>query len=140
MNPNGRNFYPTQALELEERVEAQVDVEVSDSAAQVLEAIPIGHFIESMPVNLDPTKVGDAELRVELAFSDEDVAYGIHVRRSIAVVRDRLPAEPDLVVRTTSQVWKDLVTGRRNAAVVMATVDLEGSRIQLVRFLSWFAR
>lgn len=137
-SPNGRNFYLTQALELEGRVEVLVDVEVTDAAAQVLEAIPIGRFIEAMPVNLDPAKVGGAELRVGLEFTDEDVAFGIHVRRGIAVVRDGLPDEPDLVVRTTSQVWKDLVTGRRNAAVILATVELEGSRIQLVRFLSWF--
>lgn len=71
MNPNGRNFYLTQALELEGRAEALVDVEVTDAVAQVLEAIPIGRFIESMPVNLDPAKVGDAELRVGLAFEDE---------------------------------------------------------------------
>ncbi len=137
-SPNGRHFFLTQALELEGRVTAGGDLEITDAVAQVLEAIPIGRFIEAMPVNLDPEKSDDADLRVGFDFGEAG-AYGIHVRRGVAEVRPGLPAETDLLVRTSPAVWKDLVTGRRNAALVMATLDLEGSRLDLVRFLSWFA-
>ncbi|MAE95482.1 MAG: MBL fold metallo-hydrolase [Deltaproteobacteria bacterium] len=138
VSPNGRNFYLTQARELEGSSEVTSSIEVSDSVVDVLRGIPIDNFLAAMPVNLDPAKSADVDFKAGFHFTDGGREFGIHVRRGVAEYMERLPDAPDLVVRTDTGTWKDLVTGRRNAAVVMATVELDGSRVDLVRFLSWF--
>ncbi len=138
-SPNGRNYYLTQALELEGAVEVRNDLP-TEGAQALIARLPIAQFMAALPVNLDPDKAADVELVVGFRFPDVEEAYGVHVRRGVAELRSRAPERPDASITTDTEVWKDIITGRRNAALAFASDDvaIDGSTLDLVRFLALF--
>ncbi|MEE2678674.1 MAG: alkyl sulfatase dimerization domain-containing protein [Myxococcota bacterium] len=140
MSPNARNYYLTQALELEGAVTLPAGSEVGEELMELVQSIPIENFLAAMPVNLDPEKAGDAELIVGFDFTDLGAGYGIHVRNGVADLQPGFPETPDLALRLPSGLWKEIVVGARNPALafVGSDVEVEGSTLQLIRFLGWF--
>jgi alkyl sulfatase BDS1-like metallo-beta-lactamase superfamily hydrolase len=137
---NGRHYYLTQALEAEGAVEvAQPDP--TTFPQELVYSFPISGILRSMSVQLDPHESADVDTVVGFRFPDVDEAYTMHVRRGVAEVQPVFPADPDLTVTVDSRVWKDLLTGRRNAALTLASseVAVEGSTLDLVAFLRLFA-
>jgi alkyl sulfatase BDS1-like metallo-beta-lactamase superfamily hydrolase len=139
-SPNGRNYYLTRALELEGKVAVQADREIGESVRSVLDSIPIGHFMAAMPTNLDPEKSADSDLVVGFRFPDVGESYSIHVRRGVAELRPVFPERADVAVTVDSGVWRDLVVGLRNPALVFASgdVEIDGSTLDLIGFLRLF--
>ncbi len=139
ISPNGRNYYLTQALELEGAVELELDFN-PENALALIGTIPIGDFIAAMPARLDPGKSESTNLIVGFRFPDVDEGYTIHVRRGVAEFRPRFPDAPDLVITADSGVWKEVVIGLRNPALAFASGDVEvdGSTLDLVGFLRLF--
>lgn len=142
LSPNGRNFYLTQALELEGSVEPSAPG-IDESALDVARAVPIGNYIAAMPVNLDPEKSADVDTTMAFRFPDVDEAYTLHVRRGVAEFRVGAAPDPDLSISADSRVWIDIVLGQRGVAGALASGDLEleGGIAQVppvLRFLSFF--
>jgi alkyl sulfatase BDS1-like metallo-beta-lactamase superfamily hydrolase len=139
-SPNGRNYYLTRALELEGEVAVEADREIGESVRSVLDSIPIGNFMAAMPTNLDPEKSADTDLVVGFRFPDAGESYSIHVRRGVAELRPDFPERADVAVTVDSGVWRDLVVGLRNPALVFASgdVDIDGSTLDLIGFLRLF--
>lgn len=139
-SPNARNYYLTQALELEGDVELSPGVAVGDELMDLVQSIPIENFLAAMPVNLDPEKAGDADLMLGFDFTDVSEGYSLHVRNGVADLQEGFPEAPDVALRLPSRLWREIVVGRRNPAVAFATgdVQVEGSTIELVQFLGWF--
>jgi putative sterol carrier protein len=72
-------------------------------------------------------------------FPDTGEAFSVHVRRGVAEIQPRLPEKADLTVRMDSQVWKEVAAGLRSPAVAIAKdMQVEGGRLDLIRFLSLF--
>jgi len=139
ISPNGRHYYLTQALELEDAVHID-ESGVDEGNLSIVDAIPIENFMAAMPVNLDADKALDVDLRVGFRFPDVGESFGIHVRRGVAELSRRFPEQPDVSLTTRTDVWKDIVTGQRNAAVTFASdaVTIDGSTLDLIRFLRLF--
>lgn len=138
---NGRHYYLTQALEAEGAVEvAQPDS--STFPAELIHSFPLSGVLRSMSVALDPVKSADVDTVVGLRFPDVEEAWTLHVRRGVAEIQPVFPAAPDLTVTVDSRVWKDLLTGRRNAALTLASseVQVEGGTLDLAAFLRLFAQ
>lgn len=140
ISPNGRNYYLTQALELEGAVELEERLALDEELMKLVQTIPVENFLAAMPVNLDPGKAGDADLVVGFDFTDLGRGYSVHVRNGVADLQEGFPEAPDVALRLASPVWREIVVGTRNPAVAVATgdVSIEGSPIQLVQFLGWF--
>ncbi len=139
ISPNGRNFFLTQARELEGRSEV-AEAGVDESVLQVVRSIPIRNYVAALPVVLDSEKAADMDLVVGFRFPDVDEAYTIHVRRGVAEFRPRFPEDPALVFETDSDVWRDVSLQRRGlpGALASGDLDIEGSRLDAVRFLNLF--
>ncbi len=62
------------------------------------------------------------------------------MRRGVAEIQPVFPPDPDLAVTVDSRVWKELLTGRRNPALTLASSDLqvEGGSLDRVAFLRLF--
>ena len=136
---NGRHYYLTQALEAEGAVVvAQPDP--STFPVELVHSFPISGILRSMSVQLDPLKSADVDTVVGFRFPDVGEAYTMHVRRGVAEVQPVFPADPDLAVTVDSSVWKDLLTGRRNPALTLASSDVQvdGGTLDLVAFLRLF--
>jgi len=138
----GRNFYLTQALELEGRVRIPSDPKLDDRVKPFLTTIPIENFMAAMPTHLDPERSADVDTVAGFRFTDVDQGFTLHVRRGVAEFRSRFPDNPDLTITTTAEVWREIAAGLRSPALALMTgaVQVDGSRLDLVGFLRLFQR
>ena len=141
ISPNGRNYYLTQARELEGAVFVQMEQEFDEDVRELVGSIPIGNFIAAMPTHLNPERSADADLVVGFRFRDVGEVYTIHVRRGVAEVQPVFPEDPDVSLTIDTNVWREIVLGLRNPALAFASdaVDVEGSALDLIRFLRMFS-
>lgn len=139
VNANARNYYLTQALELEGKIEIQDDIR-PENALSFVSTVPIERFIEAMPANLLYERSADTEIVVGFRFPDVDQSYGIDIRRGVAEFEERFPEDPDLTITVDSDVWRELVLGMRSPVTAFASGDVkfEGSALDLVEFLRLF--
>ena len=139
LNSNARNYYITQALELEGTVEIRDDTR-PENALSFVSTVPIGRFVAAMPANLIYEKSADKNMLVGFRFPDVNEGYGIHIRRGVAEFKESFPENPDLSITADSAVWRELVLGLRNPIKAFATGDVkfEGSALDLVAFLRLF--
>jgi alkyl sulfatase BDS1-like metallo-beta-lactamase superfamily hydrolase len=141
ISPNARNYYLTQARELEGDIYVQSDRAFDAGVRALISSIPIRNFMAAMPTRLDPARSVDADVAVGFHFTDVDESYTIHVRRGVAEFQSRFPASPDLTITTDSIVWREIVTGQRSAAAAFATgaIGVDGGRLALFQFLRMFS-
>lgn len=139
LNANARNYYLTQALELEGAVELRDRVR-PENARTFVGTVPIGRFVAAMPANLDYARSADRNIVAAFRFPDVGESYGIHVRRGVAEFIDRLPDDPDLTITVDSTVWRELVLGLRSPLKAFAAGDVEysGTALELASFLRLF--
>ncbi|MBW2212751.1 MAG: MBL fold metallo-hydrolase [Deltaproteobacteria bacterium] len=83
INANARNYYITQALELEGTIEIRDDTR-PENALSFVSTVPIGRFVAAMPANLIYERSADKDMLVGFRFPDVDEGYGIHIRRGVA--------------------------------------------------------
>jgi alkyl sulfatase BDS1-like metallo-beta-lactamase superfamily hydrolase len=144
ISPNARNYYLTQALELEGAAKVE-ELTPTAERVELAKSMPIGNFIAAMPANLDPRKSAEVDTVMGFRFPDVGEAYALHVRRGIAEVRSAYPEEPDVAISADSRVWIEVVAGVRSLPAAMATgaVEVEGGVRQVpavLRFLALFRR
>jgi alkyl sulfatase BDS1-like metallo-beta-lactamase superfamily hydrolase len=141
INANARNYYITQALELEGKVEA-LDSIKPENALSFVSTVPIGRFVAAMPANLLYEKSADKEMLVGFRFPDVEEGYGIHIRNGVAEFIEGLPEDRDLTITVDSNVWREIVLGLRSPIKAFATgeVAFDGSAIDLVGFLRLFKK
>ncbi|WP_020581207.1 alkyl sulfatase dimerization domain-containing protein [Endozoicomonas elysicola] len=141
MNPNGRNYYLTQALELEGHT---IDPEVMTSEKLALiKTFPIGNFIQAMTVALNPEKSAGINKTLSFDFTDADEQYSLHVRSGIAEFIHGEVADADIRVSVTADDWVELVLGEKSFTVALTSgsLSVEGGITELpslVSFLSLF--
>jgi alkyl sulfatase BDS1-like metallo-beta-lactamase superfamily hydrolase len=142
ISPNGRNYYLTQALELEGSVTVE-QIPPTAEAIALAQAMPIGNFIAAMPGNLDAEAAADVDRVMGFRFPDTGEAFGVHVRRGVAEVTRGFPEAPDVAITADSAVWIEVVAGGRGLPAAMAAgdVEVEGGLLQVpavLRFLTLF--
>ena len=141
INANARNYYLTQALELEGKVEIR-DETKPENALSFVSTVPIGRFVAAMPANLIYEKAADKEILVGIRFPDVGEGYGIHIRRGVAEFIGSFPEDPDLSITADSTDWREIVLGLQSPAKAFATgkVRYTGSTLDLLGFLRLFQR
>ncbi len=85
-NPNARNYYLTEALEIRDGF---VSTSTAKPSAEAVRRIPVQSFLESLAVNLDPKAAADVNQTVGMIFPDANEAFTIHVRYGVAEIRPR---------------------------------------------------
>jgi alkyl sulfatase BDS1-like metallo-beta-lactamase superfamily hydrolase len=131
-----RNYYLTQALEVEQKLTIG-SLKISDP--QLVHSVPLAAIFEGMAVKLDPEKSAGVDLVAGFRFPDTGEAYTVHVRRGVAEIRPEFPENPAIAISIDSNVWKEIAAGARSPAVALVTeMDKEGGTLDIVRFLSFF--
>ena len=140
ISPNGRNFYLTQALELEGATEV-VALEPNAESLELAKSMPIANFIKAMPGNLNPEKSVETDTVMGFKFTDVDEAYTVHVRRGVAEVRAGFPEDADVSLTTDSGTWIEIVAGARGLPAAMTSGDLsvDGGITQVPRAVAFLA-
>ena len=131
-----RNYYLTQALEIENKLYIGT-MKLKDR--KILSRITLEGLFEGMAVNLNPDKSADVDMIAGFRFPDPGEAFTVHVRHGVAEIQPKFPDNPDISLTVDSIVWKEVVTGFRNPAVALVKdVDKEGGTIKIINFLSLF--
>jgi alkyl sulfatase BDS1-like metallo-beta-lactamase superfamily hydrolase len=133
---NGRNYYLTQALELEGfalPIEAQ-------RPKDLVHSIPMLTLFRAMSVALDAPRALDIDQCIGFHFPDTDEHFTLHVRKGVAEIQPHFPDTPGITVTTPSTVWKELLAGLRNPVATFASgdIDVDGSTIELASLLKLF--
>jgi len=141
-NTNWRNWYITSARELDGSLNkvAAAAVMSSLAAPDILKALPISKFFESMTVRLDPVKSADAQVTMAFRFTDTGKTYAVEVRRGIAQVHETMPPKVDAtLILTTPNLHRVMARQTTFAQMIqMGEIKAEGNVATLARFNSFF--
>ena len=131
-----RNYYLTQALEIEGRLHIGM-MKIPDKG--LLQKLQVEDIFNAMAVKLVPEKSMHVDTIAGFRFPDTGEAFTVHVRRGVAEIRPQFPENPDIVLTVDSTVWKEVATGFRNPALALIKdVDKEGGTLAIVKFLNLF--
>lgn len=117
---NTRSVCLTHALQLEGRINPVADSPWRSNRFQIMQAPPL-RFLESMRVQLDPSKALDADILFELSLKDKDASGHLQVIGGLARFTAGAPLRADLRLETTQATWADLYTGRQTLAQAVAS-------------------
>lgn len=139
INPNARNWYLTEAMELRGEIE-NVPSTANVAPTAFVDSLPVDAFMRAMAVRLRAEETLDVDMVLAITFTDIEQSWAIHVRRGVAEIRPREVAEADLRLTTTAVTWRRMLAGKINraGAFTSGAVQLEGRMADLVRFLAWF--
>jgi len=103
----------------------------------MIHGLPLEGIFQSMAVNLNVEKAGDLKRVVNFDFPDTKEKYSLSLRGGVLEVEDYLMPKADITVSISSNVWKEIVAKARNplTAFAQGDVSIEGSKVDLVRFL-----
>ena len=131
-----RNYYLTQALELENKLHIGM-MKIKDK--ETLHRLTLQGIFDGMAVKLNPDKSADEDIIAGFRFPDVGEAYTVHVRHGVAEIQPKFPDNPDISLTVDSMVWKEMVTGFRKPVIALVKdVDKEGGIIKIVKFLRLF--
>ena len=141
-NINWRNWYITSARELDGSLNKAAGLAVLSSLAapDILKALPVSKFFESMTVRLDPVKSADAQLTMAFRFTDTGKVYAVEVRRGIAQVHETLPAKVDAALNLTTADLYRVMTRQSTFAQMLqkGEIKAEGNVATLAKFNGYF--
>jgi alkyl sulfatase BDS1-like metallo-beta-lactamase superfamily hydrolase len=141
-NPNARHYYLTEAMELQKGFVARVE---SRSTPESLAGLPLANFMEALAVNLDPKSAAEVDEVVGFFFPEPNEAYTVHVRRGVAEVRPRDPAqldamELDIKAVVDAQLFKEMLAGIRNPLLTIPQFNYApGNSVGFAKFMKMFA-
>lgn len=141
-NSNWRNWYITSARELDGSLNKAIGAVTMSSLAapDILKALPVSKFFESMTVRLDPVKSAAAQITMAFRFTDTGKVYAVEVRRGIAQVHESLPTKVEAtLLLTTANLHRVMARQTTFAQMLQAgEIKVEGNVATLARFNSFF--
>ena len=135
-NPNARNYFLSQALELKGQ---SMDL-ISKTNIQMTHQTPMAAIFNYMAVNTNPTKSKDFSKKAVFHFTEPNEIWSVQVRQGVTEIQPFEIAEPDLTIKTTSSIWKEIVGKIRKPTVAIAKGDLkiEGGIRNFSEFMGMF--
>jgi len=134
---DGRNWFLTQALELE----GKINLDPNAFPPSDPTAIPVKLIMNLIPVSVDPVKAQEVNKLVGIEFTDIGEAYSIHIRHSIAAIGDSFPDNPDIHLTMDSNVFKKIMAGMETLdnAIDSGNASIKiGNRDDVKNFLAVF--
>jgi alkyl sulfatase BDS1-like metallo-beta-lactamase superfamily hydrolase len=140
ISPNGRNFYLTQALELEGRAVIEKE-KVTDASVALAKTFPVKNFISAMPTLLVPKRSQGMFKTMSWHFPDVNKSYTLEVRSGVAEFREGLDARADVKIKVNKDDWIEIILGQKSFSLAIATgtVSLNGGIKKLPELSRFFA-
>lgn len=138
-NSGARNWYITQALILEEKINLDPNAIKLQSTESIM-ATPIDLLLKQTPTRVDPTKAVGLDIVVGLDFTDTEASYTFHIRNSIAALTPGLEDDLDIKLITDEATIKLTLAGQKmlQDSIDDGSVIVEGSRLDATNFISIF--
>ncbi|MBT8053648.1 MAG: MBL fold metallo-hydrolase, partial [Xanthomonadales bacterium] len=134
-----RDVYLTAAWELRHGA-PEVGLNVA-AMEDVLRRTPVRRFFDSMAVRLNGPDAEGVELSVNFVFADLDESYLLEIGNAVLHHRPaRADDEANATLRLTHDLFIGMLTGRAGLKDLLLSdeVELEGSRLDLLKFFSLF--
>lgn len=132
-----RNFYLTGALELRQGP-PEKGLTLS-MMKDMLQHTPIERFLERMAASIDGKKAADANLKINLVFSDLKESYVLQIENAVLHFHKTPPAKDANATLTLSKpFFLQMMTGEAGAKDLLMSdqTKIDGSKIDLGRFFS----
>jgi alkyl sulfatase BDS1-like metallo-beta-lactamase superfamily hydrolase len=132
-----RNFYLTGAYELRNGVpEKGITIDIM---LDMLKHTPIERFLERMAASIDGAKAADAQLKINLVFSDLRESYVLQIENAVLHFRKAAPdKDANATLTLTKAFFLQMMAGQAGAKDLLLSdqTKIEGSKIDLGRFFS----
>jgi alkyl sulfatase BDS1-like metallo-beta-lactamase superfamily hydrolase len=135
-NPNARNYFLSQALEMKGQ---SMDL-IAERTTDMVHSIPIQAIFEAMAVKTNPEKSLNYNKIAVFNFTDTSEKWSLHIRNGVTEIQPFAIENPDLEIKTTSKIWKEIVATIRKPLVAIAKGDLniEGGIGNFSEFMDMF--
>jgi len=135
-NPNARHYFLTMAKELG----GMKNEGLIKPTPALVKTVPIEYVFRGMAAHLNPERSADVKQKVLFAFTDTGERWTVEIRRGVAEVQAFDTGNPDITIRVSEQVWKELAAKVRKPAETFLSgeVKIEGGKVALLKFLSLF--
>ena len=135
-NPNARNYFLSQALEVKGQ---SMDI-VAIRTTQMIHGIPIKAIFEVMAVKTIPEKCMNYDKKAVFSFKDINENWTVHIRNGVTEIQPFALENPDLEINVNSNIWKEIVSQVRSPLTAMAGGDLkiEGGIGDFREFMSMY--
>jgi len=140
-NPNARNYYLSEALEI---TRGGSLMQPNAASAETLQMLPLDRFMDALAVNLDPGASAEVDQKVGLIFPDVGRGFLIHVRFGVAEITEQAPkdlqtGDVSMLVEADSRVWRKMLAGYINPLTAVAGYDYpRGNAVSFARFMKLF--
>ena len=138
-----RNFYLTGAQELRETDSKGRPGAVATASSDILAGMSSNMFFDYLAVGLDGEKAGDANMTVEIEFSDRKEHWLLEISRGVLrYYPDRYVDAPTISLRITRRDFVALLSGAVSFPSLLRDdrAELDGGLIALARFGGLFER
>jgi len=135
-----RDVYLSGAYELRHGAPEEPLMDMS-TLLGILQQTPVEKFFQAMSVRLNAEDAEGVERRIAIVFTDLDESYLLTVKNSVLHVhKDAGLDQAESTLRVTRELFTRLLIGEVGVSEMLTSdaLELEGSTIQLVLFLSLF--
>ena len=97
-------------------------------------------LLKSLPTHLDPVKADGVNRVISLDFTDLNEQYTIHIRNSIAVIKDQAPDNFDVHLSMTSDTMRNAIIGEQTIMQLAdnGEIDVEGNIEHFIEVFEMF--
>lgn len=139
-NPNARHWYLTAWHEL--RGDLKLPARAVTPTPAMLAAMPLSTFFDGLAVNLDMDAALEKTVTVRFEFADLNESWTYIVRRGASelIAPGQVAPEPDMVVKVSSQMFKEMLAKLRNPALTIASEFemVKGGKLEFIAFMKLF--
>jgi len=137
-NPNARNYYLSQALELK----GKNIVPAMELPLSIIETIPIESIFKTLSVSLKAEKCLDYEKNVTFQFTDTNETYSLIIRNGILEVQAFKVGESDIAITTDTTTWRSLATEliKPTTAITKGDLKVKGGLLAFKQFMDMFEK
>ena len=135
-NPNKRNYFLSEAQRL---LGNQEPVNIIPPEVSMLEQIPIDMFFDVLRVNLNPEKVDPNNIITACFEFSSGLTKAMILRNQVAQIKDVLPIDCMLNIKTDEQILKQVLAGIKNPILEIANGNLTVDKdVQFLKLLTAF--
>lgn len=134
-----RNMYLTTAHALEGKITLDESVFSMNDPNQI-KVTSMKDLLKSLPTHLDPAKADGVNRVISLDFTDVDEQYTLHIRNSIAVIKDKSPDNFDVHLSMTSDTMRNAIIGEQTIRQLAdnGDIDVEGNIEDFIEVFEMF--
>jgi alkyl sulfatase BDS1-like metallo-beta-lactamase superfamily hydrolase len=135
-NPNKRNYFLSEAQGL---LGNQKTENIIPPEASMLDQIPMDMFFDVLRVNLNPVKVDQTKILTVCYEFSSGLSRAMIIRNQIAQIKDTLPTDCTINVKTDEQTFKQVLAGIKDPIAEIASANLIVDKdIQFLKLLTAF--